>query len=90
MKFNPLSNLNWNPLAGLWDIVADFLAIIPKVIYFVFASISSCVDAMQALVRKLAGLDVYYQAGEAITNTDPLTEFIYGILGVGENAVIYM
>ena len=79
----------------MFDWIADFFAelfnLIPKVIYFIFAAISSGVDAMQSLVRKLAGLDVYYQSstGEKIETTDPLTEFIYGILGYGENAKIY-
>ena len=46
---------------------------------------------MQSLVRKLAGLDTYFRAdtGAAVTGTDPLSEFVYGILGFGENSSIY-
>ncbi len=85
MNYNSLFNI------GFTDKIITIADIIPKVIYFIFAAISSGVDAMQSLVRKLAGLDVYYQSstGEKIETTDPLTEFIYGILGYGENAKIY-
>ena len=56
---------------------------------------------MQALIRKLAGLDVFYVKsgansawsvsgqGQAYSKVDPLTEFIYGILGIGKNAATY-
>lgn len=45
---------------------------------------------MQALVRKLAGLDVYYDAGgNVVEGQDPLTEFLYGILGFGDSAPAY-
>lgn len=58
-----------------------------------FAALTSGVDAMQALVRKLAGLDKYYQVTAGGKNTvagqDPLTEFVYGILGVGDSAPMY-
>lgn len=76
---------------GFFAKLATIVDIIPKLIYFLYACLASGVDALQALVRKLAGLDVYYQAttGEAVTNTDPLTEFVYGILGFGESAPIY-
>lgn len=70
----------------------DFFSIfdvIPKIVYFLFASFMSGVDAMQALIRKLAGLDVYYTAGEAMTQKDPLTEFVYGILGIGNSSATY-
>lgn len=69
--------------------IGTFLDIIPKVIYFIFAALTSGVDAMQCLVRKLAGLDTYYHGGDAVVGTDPLTEFIYGILGIGDNAYVY-
>lgn len=76
---------------GFWQCLATIVDIIPKFIYFLYAAIVSAVDAMQALVRKLAGLDVYYQSqtGEAVSGTDPLTEFIYGILGFGESSHLY-
>lgn len=79
---------------NFWNMIGDFFDLIPKVIYFLYASFASAVDAMQALVRKLAGLDVYYQAAQsggaqAIARKDPLTEFIYGIVGYGDNAAVY-
>ena len=76
-------------MSGLWDKIRAFFDIIPKTIYFLYAALSSGVDAMQALVRKLAGLDVYYVGDSTVTRTDPLSEFIYGILGVGDNKVMY-
>ncbi len=71
--------------------IATFFDIIPKIIYFLFAAFASGIDAMQALVRKLAGLDTYYQTstGEIMSQKDPLTEFIYGILGIGDSASVY-
>ena len=76
---------------GFWDSVLSIVDIIPKLIYFLYACLAAGVDALQALVRKLAGLDTYYQAtsGEAVTGQDPLTEFIYGILGFGDSAPLY-
>ena len=83
MNFNSLLNLNF------FEKIGTIVDIIPKVIYFVIAAITSGVDAMQALVRKLAGLDAYYQNGAQVAQKDPLTEFLYGIIGYGENASIY-
>lgn len=84
MNYNSLLNL------GLLQKIGTFFDIIPKIIYFLFAAISSGVDAMQALVRKLAGLDVYYDAGgNVVEGQDPLTEFLYGILGFGDSAPAY-
>lgn len=84
---NYTSSLNFS----LKGFLLSLVDIIPKLIYFIFAAISSGIDAMQALIRKLAGLDTYYQAstGEAITNRDPLSEFVYGILGIGDSAYVY-
>ncbi len=86
-------------MGGIVDFFWCVLAIIPKIIYFFFAAFVSAIDAMQALIRKLAGLDVFYfknsmgfewkVQGDPIRNTDPLQEFIYGILGVGERAYAY-
>lgn len=84
-----VSQLAFNLFAGLWDYIGAFFAIIPKSIYFLFAAVSSCVDAMQALVRKLAGLDTYYVNGAKVSRQDPLSEFVFGILGIGDNSVLY-
>ena len=83
-------NISLLQKAGFLQTLGGFLDLIPKTIYYIYACLASAVDAMQALVRKLAGLDVYYSAsGETIAGQDPLTEFIYGILGIGENAEVY-
>lgn len=86
---NSLSTLN----LGLWEKVATFADIIPKLVYMLYASVAAAVDALQALVRKLAGLDYYFQtvsgSSNLVSNTDPLTEFIYGILGFGNSAPLY-
>lgn len=72
-----------------WASVASIVDVIPKIVYFLFAALASGVDAMQCLVRKLAGLDSYTMGEETIANTDPLTEFVYGILGIGDSAYVY-
>ena len=89
--------MNISLLNGFFDNIVTIVDMIPKVFYMLCASLASAIDAMQALIRKLAGLDVYYQTVEnvggnvqnAISNTDPLTEFIYGILGFGDSAPLY-
>ena len=89
---NSVSMLN-GLFSGLWDIVTDFFNLIPKVIYFLYATVACGVDAMQAFIRKLAGLDTYFQVKGsetvAVSMKDPLTDFIYGILGFGDNAAAY-
>ena len=60
--------------------------IIPKIIYLMYSCFASAADAMQLLVRRLCGLDLYYIDGEEVLLTDPLTEFINGILGIGNSA----
>ena len=79
---------------SLWEYFTCFFDYIPKIVYFLYAAVASCLDAMQLLMRRLAGLDVYYQVGEngssATTKTgDPVIEFVYGILGWGDNAGAY-
>ena len=83
---------------SLWEYFTCFFDYIPKIMYFLYAAVASCLDAMQLLMRRLAGLDVYYVnmdggdivggTGEAVSG-DPVMEFIYGILGIGENAGSY-
>lgn len=51
-----------------------------------YSCLASAADAMQLLVRRLCGLDLYYIDGEEVLLTDPLTEFINGILGIGNSA----
>lgn len=63
------------------DFVVGFFAFIPQLIYFLYASIASFLDLLQYLIRKLAGLDVYYVDGEEVSG-DLITSFIRGILGI--------
>lgn len=76
-------------LLGTWEIVVDFvtgiLAIIPQSLYFLYTCCASFMDFMQYLIRKLAGLDVYYVNGEAIKG-DIITDFLYGVLGINGEA----
>ncbi|MBQ8444441.1 MAG: hypothetical protein IJX25_03725, partial [Clostridia bacterium] len=89
--------MNGGLLLGMsfFDKIGTFFDIIPKIIYFLSAVFLSAIDVLQCLVRKLAGLDVYYvkQAGttdlEAVAKNDPLSEFVYGILGMGDSAALY-
>lgn len=79
---------------GFWDTIGSLFDIIPKIIYYLYAALASGVDALQSLVRKLAGLDTYYSrtsgsSYNTIRGQDPLSEFVYGILGVGDSASVY-
>lgn len=108
-------------LFGFDGIKNWFLSIfdnIPRAIYFFFAAFCSGIDALQCLMRKLAGLDSYWVSGlesvgpseggtivdgvqisgsasgggtafTQIFGRDPLSEFIYGILGIGDRASVY-
>lgn len=80
---NSLSLLND---ISFWDKVGTIFDVIPKVIYLLFACIASAADAMQLLVRRMCGLDLYYANGQTVEMQDPLTEFITGILGIGDSA----
>lgn len=71
---------------GFGDWILSCFDIIPKIIYLMYACLASAADAMQLLVRRLCGLDIYYLDGETVKLTDPLTEFINGILGVGNSS----
>lgn len=80
---NSLSLLND---ISFWDKVGTIFDVIPKIIYLLFACIASAADAMQLLVRRMCGLDLYYVNGQTVEMQDPLTEFITGILGIGDSA----
>lgn len=69
----------------LADIITGFFAIIPQSIYFIYTSIGSLIDMFQFVIRKLAGLDVYYVSGASGLEEktgDIVTELIEGILGI--------
>ena len=66
------------------DFIVGFFAFIPQLIYFLYASIASFLDLLQYLVRKLAGLDVYYVDGQAQSG-DLIVSFIKGIVGIDKS-----
>ena len=74
---------------NFFEKIGTFFDIIPKIVYFLSAAFMSAIDALQCLVRKLAGLDVYWVEGNAVAQQDPLSEFIYGILGYGNSPHLY-
>ena len=79
--FSMLGDLDW------WQKLLTIVDAIPKLIYLLYACVASAVDAMQLLVRRLCGLDLYINnAGEVVRDQDPLTEFINGILGIGDTS----
>ncbi len=80
-----VSLLGWS----IWEYFTCFFDYIPKIMYFLYAALASCLDAMQCLLRRLAGLDVHYLNGQPVTDTDPVLSFIMGILGIGENSGDY-
>lgn len=79
-------------LCGFWQNVLDFFtgifALIPQFLYFIFTCCASLLDFLQFVVRKLAGLDVYYVNGEAVTG-DIVSDFISGVLGIGGTQARY-
>ncbi len=72
-------------LLGVFSFITDLfqaiLDFIPKTIYLFYASLASVIDVLQLFFRKLAGLDVYYIDGQAVTG-DLVSNFISGIFGV--------
>lgn len=78
---------------SIGDYAKAIIDMLIKVIYLLYASLAAGVDAMQSILRKLVGLDQYWQistsSGNIVKTNDPLTEFIYGILGYGESSASY-
>lgn len=64
-----------------------------KLLYYLYATLAAGVDAMQSLVRMLCGLEQYSMdtgSGSTIETTgDPLSNFILGVLGIGETSEVY-
>ena len=79
--FSMLGDLGW------WEGIVTIVDAIPKLVYLLYTCVASAVDAMQLLVRRICGLDLYFNnQGQVIRDQDPLTEFINGILGIGDTA----
>lgn len=72
-------------LNGIFSFIEDFLtgifAFIPQMMYFVYTCAASILDFCQWVVRKLAGLDVYYVNGVA-QDGDIILSVIKGVLGI--------
>ena len=66
------------------DWITGFFAWIPQLIYFLYTSAASVLDLLQFIIRKLAGLDVYYVDGQEVTG-DIVSGFVRGILGIDKN-----
>ena len=64
-----------------------------KLIYYLYATLAAGVDAMQSLVRMLCGLENYAMdtgGGSTVAASgDPLSNFILGVLGIGETSEVY-
>ena len=79
---------NIGMLTSIWTTIANLFtglfAIIPQTIYFLFTAAASLMDMLQYVVRKLAGLDIYYVNGVA-QEGDIVTNIIEGILGINSN-----
>lgn len=84
MTVNMVSILCADWFDKLKNLFLGLFAIIPQFIYFLYASCASLLDALQYLVRKLAGLDVYYINGEA-QHGDIVISFVRGILGIDKS-----
>lgn len=74
---------------SLWEYISVLFDNIPKIMYLIYTAIASCLDLIQCVMRKLAGLDTYWVNGQAYTQQDPILEFILGMLGLGRNAETY-
>ena len=72
-------------LNGIFSYIGDFLtgifAFIPQMMYFVYTCAASILDFLQYVVRKLAGLDVYYINGQE-QQGDIILSLIKGVLGI--------
>jgi len=66
------------------DFITGFFAFIPQTFYFIYTCAASFLDLLQYLIRKLAGLDVYYVNGEAQSG-DIVVSFVRGILGIDKS-----
>ena len=74
-----ISSLMLGPFSFITELFKALFDLIPKVIYLLYASLACILDVLQLFFRKLAGLDVYYVDGKAVTG-DLVTNFITGIL----------
>ena len=65
----------------IFDFITGIFAYIPQMMYFIYTCGASIIDMLQYVMRKLAGLDVYYINGQEQSG-DILLSFFKGILGI--------
>ena len=68
----------------LVDFIVGLFAFIPQIMYFLYTCCASILDFLQYLIRKLAGLDVYYVDGVE-QQGDIVVSFVRGILGIDKS-----
>ena len=73
--------------SSMMDWLKNFLAIIPKIMYFIVSCILSLVDLFQVLFRKLAGLDPIMISNE-VTTGDSVYELLMDALFTGKYPAI--
>lgn len=85
--------IEWFTGYSMWDYVTVLFDNIAKVVYLIYTAVASCLDLLQCVMRKLAGLDSYWVNNNGdlteVAQQDPVLEFIYGMLGIGPNAGTY-
>lgn len=78
-------------MLGAWDFlnpltyIMDIFNLIPKLVYFLSATAMGLLDIAQMLIRKLAGLDVHYNAQGDAQSGDITLSFLQGIFGSDPN-----
>lgn len=81
-------SLNFSMLNGIFSLITDFVtgifAFIPQMMYFVYTCAASAIDFLQYVLRKLAGLDVYYVNGQEQSG-DLLLSIVKGVLGINSD-----
>lgn len=82
--FNLISKIGASWFSRISDFMLGLFAAIPQLIYFLYASVACLLDALQYVLRKLAGLDVYYIDGTPRTG-DIVLSFIKGVVGIDKS-----
>jgi len=88
MNTSALMSLLSSWFSKLIDFISGFFAFIPMTIYFLYAGVASLLDLFQYVIRKLAGLDVYYVNGQK-QEGDILVSVVRGILGIDNGGAQY-
>lgn len=70
----------------IWSILRSIFDNIVKFMYLLYTSLGCLLDILQLFMRKVAGLDVYYDALGNEQTGDIVTDFIEGIIGIGDSS----